>query len=95
MPLNRIKPRRHCSGYSTLLYEPTSRVRFSIADWQFTRVILGIQILSASVTLPPKVLLKPRVYKSLLTLLGPVMLGSVLIASLAAKLYVEIAPLVR
>lgn len=53
---------------------------------QFTRVILGIQVLTASVTLPPKMILKPRVYRSLLTLLGPVMLCSVLITALVAKL---------
>jgi NhaP-type Na+/H+ or K+/H+ antiporter len=52
---------------------------------QFTRIVLGIQVLSAGVTLPSKPFIKPRTRKSLFTLLGPVMLLAVIICGLFAK----------
>ncbi|KAK1921087.1 Cation/H+ exchanger [Papiliotrema laurentii] len=53
--------------------------------YQFTRIVLGIQVLSAGVTLPSKLCIKSRMRDSLLVLLGPVMLSAVVISGLFAK----------
>lgn len=52
---------------------------------QFTRIVLAIQVLSAGTTLPCKYITRRGVYRSLGVLLGPVMLGAVLITGLFVK----------
>jgi hypothetical protein len=51
----------------------------------FTRIVLGVQVTSAAVTLPSAVLLKQRMYKSLSILLLPVMGVAVVTVALFAK----------
>lgn len=52
---------------------------------EFTRIVLGIQVLSAGVTLPSRIILKASMVKSLSILLAPVMLFAVLIGGCLAK----------
>lgn len=47
----------------------------------FTRIVLGVQVTTAAVTLPNKIVIKPSFAQSLLVLLGPVMLSAVLIGA--------------
>jgi hypothetical protein len=58
-----------------------------LANDQFTRIVLGIQVLSAGVTLPSRIIIKPSMVKSLMMLLGPVMLFAVGIGGCLAKAY--------
>lgn len=54
--------------------------------------MLGIQILSAGVTLPSRIILKGSMVKSLAVLLAPVMLFAVLVGGALAKAYATLVP---
>ena len=53
---------------------------------KFTRVVLGIQVLSTGAILPAGFLLRKNVRKTIAVLLGPLMLSQTLIVGCFAKL---------
>jgi hypothetical protein len=56
---------------------------------KFTRIVLGIQVTSAAVTLPSKIIAKKPFTRSLAVLLGPVMVSAVLIGAGFTKACVQ------
>lgn len=55
------------------------------ASLQFTRIVLGIQVLSTGAILPARFLLRKNVRQTLAVLLGPVMLVQTLVVAGFAK----------
>jgi hypothetical protein len=67
---------------SPLLFYPTLA---HLQSPQFTRIVLGIQVLSTGAILPARFLLRKNVRQTLAVLLGPVMLFQTLVVAGFAK----------
>ena len=80
----RTIPPRACS-YGSISDSLSVIVIVADIKTQFTRIIIGIQVLSAGVTLPSKFVSRRRVQGSLAILLGPVMLVAVLLVGCFCK----------
>jgi hypothetical protein len=84
--LNTTKPRSLTSYPANCSASLHSTRPLAFPDHQFTRLVLSIQVLSAAVTLPSRFVVRPQVWKSLIVLLGPVMLLATFTVGAFAKL---------